>query len=124
LPLTTSIVRAKKILKWKDVDTLYEYTLDWAKGSSRHHLDGERTFVERFVRLDEFDVLFGGKMLLIDPGTKSEFVGVWGRQAINRFKRVLSDRGAEFIIRRADAADRVVKSYTQYYGHRASQLGQ
>jgi hypothetical protein len=106
------------------VDTLYEYTLDWLKGSKRHHLDGERTFVERYVRLDEFDVLFGGKMLLIDPSTKSEFVGVWGRQAISRFKRVLRDRGAEFIIRHVDAGDRVVKSYTQYYGHRASQPSQ
>jgi len=106
------------------VDTLYEYTLDWSKGSKRHHLDGERIFVERYVRLDEFDALFGGKMLLVDPGTKSEFVGVWGRQAISRFKRVLRDRGAEFIIRQADAGDRVVKSYTQSYVLRASQPGQ
>lgn len=60
------------------MDTLYEYTLDWSKGSKRHHLDGERTFIERYVRLDEFDSLFGGKMLLIDASGKSEFVGVWG----------------------------------------------
>jgi hypothetical protein len=106
------------------VDTLYEYALDWSKGSKRHHLDGERKFVEQYVRLDEFDVLFGGKVLLIDPGTKAEFVGVWGRQAISRFKMVLRERGAEFIIRHADAGDRVMKSYTQYFGHHASQPGQ
>jgi len=96
--------------------TLYEYKLDWSKGSKRHHLDGERKFIERYVRLDEFDSLFGGKMLLIDASGKSEFVGVWGRQAISRLKRILKERGAEFVIRDADANDRVVKSYTQYYG--------
>ncbi len=106
------------------MDTLYEYTLDWSKGSKRHHLDGERTFIERYVRLDEFDVLFGGKMLLKDASGKSEFVGVWGRQAISRCKRVLKERGAEFVICHAAADDRVVKSYTQYYGHGASDPGQ
>lgn len=68
------------------MDTLYEYTLDWSKGSKRHHLDGERIFVERYVRLDEFDALFGGKMLLVDPGTKSEFVGVWGASGYKPFQ--------------------------------------
>ena len=53
---------------------------------------------------------------MIDASGKSEFVGVWGRQAISRFKRVLRERGAEFVIRVADAKNRVVKSYTQYYG--------
>jgi hypothetical protein len=98
------------------VDTLYKYTLDWGKGSKRHHLDGERKFIERYVRLDEFDSLFGGYMRLIDASSKSEFVGVWGRQPISRFKRVLRERGAEFVIRDADAKNRVVRSYRQYYG--------
>ena len=106
------------------MNTLYEYELDWSKGSKRHHLDGERTFVEQYVRLDEFDVLFGGKMLLTEPRSKSEFVGVWGRQAIARFKGVLRDRGAEFIIRPGNAAERVVTSYTQYRGNRLAQPGQ
>jgi hypothetical protein len=66
------------------MDTLYEYTLDWPKGSKCHHLDGERKFIERYIRLDEFDVLFGGKMRLRDKSGKSEFVGVWGRQAMSR----------------------------------------
>ena len=98
------------------MDTLYKYMLDWSKGSKRHHLDGERKFIERYVQLDEFDSLFGGKMILIDASGESEFVGVWGRQAISRFKRVLRERGAEFVIRNANANNRVVKSYSQYYG--------
>lgn len=98
------------------MDTLYKYTLDWSKGSKRHHLDGERRFIERYVRLDEFEPLFGGKMLLRDASGKSEFIGVWGRQAMSRFKRVLKERGAEFVTQDTDAKNRVVKSYTQYYG--------
>ena len=98
------------------MDALYEYTLDWSKGSKRHHLDGERTFIERYIRLDEFDSLFGGKMLLVDASGQSEFVGVWGRQATSRFKRVLKERGAEFVIQDVDANNRVVKIYRQYYG--------
>ena len=105
-----------KVIRIQKMDTLYEYALDWSKGSKRNHLDGEREFVERYIRLDEFDALFGGKMILLDASGKSEFVGVWGRQAISRFKTVLEERGAEFVIRNADANNRVVKSYTQCYG--------
>jgi hypothetical protein len=103
------------------VDTLYEYALDWSAGSKRHHIDGERTFVEGYIRLDEFDLLFGGKMLLTDPSGKSEFVGVWGRQAISHFKKVLRQRGAEFVVHRANAHDRVPRIRTQHYGKRATQ---
>jgi hypothetical protein len=98
------------------VDTLYEYVLDWSKGSKRNHLDGERAFIERYIRLDEFDALFGGKMRSTDRSGQSEFVGVWGRQAISRFKRVLKQRGAEFVVRHADPNDRVIRSYTQCRG--------
>jgi len=54
-------LRAKKNHRMNRWTRFYEYTLDWSKGSKRHHLDGERTFIERYVRLDEFDVLFGAR---------------------------------------------------------------
>jgi hypothetical protein len=98
------------------VDALYRYTLDWSKGSKRNHLDGEREFIERYIRRDEFHSLFGGEMLLRDPEGQSEFIGVWGRQAISQLKRILRERGAEFVIRNVNASDRVIKSYTQYCG--------
>jgi hypothetical protein len=31
------------------MDVLYEYVLDWSKGSKRSHVDGERSFIERFI---------------------------------------------------------------------------
>jgi hypothetical protein len=76
------------------MDALYEYMLDWSKGSKRRHIDGERSFIERYIRRDEFEALFGGEMLLADPSGKSEFIGVWGRKAIRDFKRTLRERGA------------------------------
>lgn len=98
------------------VETLYEYALDWSKGSKRQHLDGERAFVERYIRLDEFDELFGGKIRLTGRNGEFEFLGVWGRQAISRFKRVLRERSAEFVVRQIGASDRVIRSYTQFRG--------
>jgi len=95
---------------------LYEYDLDWSAGSYRCHIDGDRAFIEGFIRLDEFEKLFGGCMRLSDPSGKSEFLGVWGRQAISLFKRTLRQRGAEFVVVRASTQDRIVKSYTQHYG--------
>jgi hypothetical protein len=97
------------------MDTLHEYMLDWSKGSKRRHVDGQRSFIERYIRRDEFQILFGGEMLLTDPSGRSEFIGVWGRRAISDFKRTLSERGAELAVLHADASDRVVKSYAQYY---------
>ena len=62
-----------------------------------------------------------------DRSGQSEFVGVWGRQGISRLKRVLRQRGAEFVVRHADANDRVIRSCTQYRGriepNRASEPG-
>jgi hypothetical protein len=62
------------------MDVLYDYVLDWSKGSKRRHVDDGRSFIERFIRLHEFKTLFGGEMLLTDPNGRSEFIGVWGRK--------------------------------------------
>jgi len=97
------------------MDALYEYVLDWSKGSKRRHVDGERRFVERYIQRDEFQPLFGGEMLLTDPCGRSEFIGVWGRKALSDFKRILRERGAEFAVLPVDASSRVVKLYSQYY---------
>jgi hypothetical protein len=96
------------------MDTLYEYALDWSAGSKRRHIDGDRTFINRYIRPDEFDLLFGGKMLLTDPSGKAEFIGVWGRHAVRHFKKVLRQRGAEFVVLHVNAHDRVPKMYTQH----------
>ena len=95
--------------------TIYEYMLDWSKGSKRRHVGGERSFIERYIRRDEFGPLFGGETLLTDPSGKSEFIGVWGRKAISDFKRTLRERGAEFDVLPVDASSRVFKVYSQHY---------
>jgi len=88
--------------------------LDSSKGK-RRLVDGERSFIERYIRRDEFETLFGGEMLLTDPSGRFEFIGVWGRKAISDFKRTLRERGAEFAVLPVDPSSRVAKSYSQYY---------
>jgi hypothetical protein len=97
------------------LNTLYEYVLDWSKGSKRRHVDGERGFIEGYIRREEFEILFGGEMILTDPSRTSELIGVWGRKAISEFKRTLRKRGAEFAVVHADASDRVVQRYARYH---------
>jgi len=100
------------------MDTLYEYMLDWSKGSERRHLDGERSFIERYIRRDEFPALFGGEALLTDLSGRSRFIGVWGRKAISDLKRTLRERVAEFAVVHSEATDRVLERYTQHYPQR------
>jgi hypothetical protein len=78
-------------------------------------LTASEASLSAYIRRDEFETLFGGEMLLTDPSGGSEFIGVWGRKAISEFKRTLRDRGTEFAVLPADASNRVVKSYSQYY---------
>jgi hypothetical protein len=84
------------------------------KGKQTASLDGERSFIERYIRPGEFETLFGGEMLLTDPNGSSEFIGVWGRKAISDFKRTLRERGSEFAVLPVDASGRVVKRYSQH----------
>lgn len=96
------------------MDVLYDYVLDWSKGSKRRHVDDGRSFIERFIRLHEFKTLFGGEMLLTDPNGRSEFIGVWGRKARTDFKRSLRDEGPSSQCYLANASGRVVKRHSQY----------
>ena len=102
-----------KIVKHIAVNTLYQYTLDWSQGSKRHHLDGERKFIERYVGLDEFDSLFGGKMLLTDASGASEFRWCLGASGDKPYHKGFE--GARRSVRHsdADANDRAVKIYTR-----------
>jgi len=50
------------------------------KGKQTASRRRERSFIERYIRRDEFETLFGGEMLLADPSGGSEFIGVWGRK--------------------------------------------
>jgi hypothetical protein len=98
-----------------DEGVLYEYRLDWSKGSERHHIDGEKQFIERYVPKGEFEKLFGGYALLRDATGRREFLGVWGRQEIARFKRTLRDRGALFVVISEESGNRFLKQYAQFH---------
>ena len=59
-----------------------------------------RADVERFIPLAEFGPLFGGYVLWAAPDRPTDAmpgpaIGVWGRRNVERFRRLLGERGAE-----------------------------
>lgn len=66
---------------------------------------GARDAVERFIRREEFEGLFGGWALWAPPDEPTidipgEALGVWSRRTCKRFRRVLRERGATLEVRR------------------------
>jgi hypothetical protein len=64
-------------------------------------IKGDRQWIERYIRVEEFLDLFGGYVTWRPPDVpsdmmKGEGLGVWGRRNVPRFRRVLRERGAEF----------------------------
>ncbi len=58
-----------------------------------------RAEVERFIPLSEFGPLFGGYVLWAAPQPPTAempgaALGVWGRRNVERFRRLLAERGA------------------------------
>lgn len=70
--------------------------------SEPYVIKGDRKWIELYIPIDEFLVLFGGYATWRPPDEPSESmgegVGVWGKRNISRFKRILRERGAEFEI--------------------------
>jgi hypothetical protein len=75
-------------------------------------IDGEREFVDSFIEREEFHDLFGGSLFTQDaqdPPTHFQYRGVWGRDKVRKFKRVMRERGAQFEVAKIDGASRIVK---------------
>jgi hypothetical protein len=63
-------------------------------------IKGSRDAVEKFIPLAEFPTLFGGYIRWRPPDIASEEmpgegIGVWGRRNVSKFRRLLSERGAD-----------------------------
>jgi hypothetical protein len=78
---------------------LYEYAYDWY-GDGRLVAQGERTFVEQFISIAEFSKLFGGFIACRSLDGKEEYLGVWKVRTVQRFKRLLRERGAIFEVKK------------------------
>ena len=86
--------------------------------------DAETSFVEQFVALDDFILPFGGWIAMTDNDTGKAYLGVWGKRNAKRFRRMLRDRGAHFLLVRDDQPGRrPLRSMTYpaaYHEHRIS----
>jgi hypothetical protein len=78
---------------------LYEYVYDWY-GDGRLVVQGERTFVEQSIPIAEFSKLFGGYIASRSFDGKEDFLGVWRVRTVQRFKRLLRERGAIFEVKK------------------------
>jgi hypothetical protein len=84
---------------------LYEYKkilphTPHARGNQETNIvDGGKEFVLQYIAMQEFGELFGGYLKgFEEPKTAEhrEFIGVWGKDRVAEFKRILQERGAEF----------------------------
>ena len=69
--------------------------------------DGETSFVEQqFMALDDSILWFGGWIAMTDDDTGRAYLGVWGKRNAKRFRRMLRERGALFMLVRGDQPGR------------------
>lgn len=70
--------------------------------------DAERSWVERYLTLQDFNVSLGGYLLSFDDEAGKAYLGVWGRRNAQRFRRILRELGAQIAIVRVDRPRRRV----------------
>src|SRR5688572_27993229 len=103
------------------MDKVYVYRKKIIRGSADTPIiDAERQFVESFIAIDEFPSLFGGYLItsnIDDPPGMSRYRGVWGKDKVRKFKRILKERGATFELCTIDGSQRFIKITSQEEPH-------
>jgi hypothetical protein len=61
-------------------------------------IKADRNWVERFIPITEFETLFGGYITWQPTEQIGETLGVWGKRNVSRFRRILEERGADFLV--------------------------
>lgn len=85
-------------------DLIYEYRIPLFGGVVL--CDGEASFIERYMHLDDLILPCGGWIALTDDVTGRTYLGVWGSRNAKRFRRMLRERGANIAIVRGDQPTR------------------
>jgi len=82
------------------MEKFYEYESNfYTDGRSEKFVcQGRKSFIEKFVVQKELSKLFGGFVLSEDVESGEEFIGVWGKRKCQKFRRILRERGAEFML--------------------------
>ena len=80
------------------MEKIYAFMSEWYSDKRPEHpiCQGRRSFIEQYIPRREFSELFGGYVLSEDSSGE-EFLGVWSRRTAQKFRRILRERGAQFI---------------------------
>lgn len=102
--------------------TLYQYKKvlplsPHARGKQTTHIiDTDKVHIIELISKEEFSEFFGGYLMTTkkEPNSKKlEFIGVWGKDKIQKLKKVLRDRKIEFEIVEIDGASRHIGATAQ-----------
>jgi len=90
------------------VAIVYVYKKTFKRGSECLVVDALAPWVREYITNDEFPSVFGGSIFTTDSsdGNSASYKGVWGRNNVRLFKRLLRQRGAVFRVYRVDGACR------------------
>src|SRR4051794_4671268 len=84
---------------------VFQFRAEWfADGRSAPLvIKADRKWIEQYISPDEYSELFGGYATWRPPDKptpmmRGEALGVWGRRNVSRFRRILRERGADFVV--------------------------
>lgn len=80
-------------------EELVQYRSSWFSDGRSERLvcQGRSSFIGQFFNKDELMALFGG-FCLSEDAAGEEYLGVWGRRRCSHFRRLLRERGADFVL--------------------------
>ena len=79
-------------------------------------IQGRAEFIELFISQLEIIRLFGGRIRSRDRNAGQEYLGVWGVRKTSRFRRILRERGAVFIVEHCECESPPFKAVTAQDG--------
>lgn len=102
------VFRKLRRVSRKPVPIVYVYKKSFKRGSESVVIDALAPWVRTYIDNDEFRSVFGGSIFTTDSsdGNSASYKGVWGRNNVRLFKRLLRQRGATFLVYRIDGACR------------------
>lgn len=95
---------------------IYEYRTQLVGGAANTIVaDGELNWIHSFISREEFQSLFGGSLISADGvSTEVRYRGVWGKDKVRKFKRILRERGAIFEVCKIDGTTRSLEGWVTY----------
>jgi hypothetical protein len=104
------------------MNDLNVYQMSLKEGSPVWVIYGERVFVELFASKKDIEDEFDGSLLLTDMNSGKEFIGVYGKRNLAKFRKFLVQRGAEVQVVKKDSVRRRIKLWTRHYRRAARVL--